>query len=56
MLSTEDSQLLLDVALHHFASSVLLDVPGMSFRFEEDHRRVQRKFLTTKSGSFSTDQ
>lgn len=56
MLSTESSQSLLDFALHHFASSILLDVPGMSFRFEEDHRRMQRKFLTTKSGSFSTDQ
>lgn len=56
MLSTEGSQLFFDFALHHFASSVLFDVPGMSFCFEEDHRRMQRKFLTTKSGSFSPDQ
>lgn len=42
--------------MHHFAPSVLLDVSGVSFRFEEDHRRVQRELLPAESGSFSANQ
>lgn len=42
--------------MHHFASSVLHDVPGVSFRSEEDHRRVQRELLAAEGGSFSADQ
>lgn len=52
----EGPQSLLDLAMHHFAPSVLLDVPGVSFRTEEDHRRVQRELLAAEGGSLSADQ
>lgn len=53
---TEGSQSLLDFAMHHFAPSILFNVPGMSFRSKENHRRVQREFLAAEGGSFSADQ
>lgn len=40
ILLPEDTKSFADVVMYHFPSSVLFDVPGMPFHFEEDHRCV----------------